>query len=169
MGHFHGQMDNVVQTVAGATAGYWSAPAYWKGQTAAYVYYAGVLEDVVNGVGDNLKMYTLSGGMLSTLPVAQSPNIFPVGSTPSVSANGATDGILWAIERQDNFKQKPGNRPAVLYAYDATNVARELYNSSQAGTRDQAGPATKYQVPTIAGGKVYVGTQTELDVYGLMK
>jgi hypothetical protein len=169
MGHFHGQHDNVVQTVAGATAGYWSAPAYWKGQTAAYVYYAGVLQDVVNGVGDNLKMYTLSGGLLSTSPVAQSPNIFPVGSTPSVSANGATDGIVWAIERQDNFKQKPGKRPAVLYAYDATNVARELYNSSQAGTRDQAGPATKYQVPTIAGGKVYVGTQTELDVYGLMK
>lgn len=169
MGHFHGQMDNVVQTVAGATAGYWSAPAYWKGQTAAYVYYSGVLQDTANGVGDNLRMYTLSGGMLSTLPIAQSPNIFPVGSTPSVSANGATDGILWAIERQDNFKQKPGNRPAVLYAYDATNVARELYNSSQAGTRDQAGPATKYQVPTIAGGKVYVGTQTELDVYGLMK
>jgi hypothetical protein len=169
MGHFHGQRDNVVQTVAGATAGYWSAPAYWKGQTAAYVYYSGVLRDVVNGVGDNLKMYTLSGGMLSTLPAAQSPNIFPVGSTPSVSANGATDGIVWAIERQDNFNQKPGNRPAVLYAYDATNVARELYNSSQAGTRDQAGPATKYQVPTIAGGKVYVGTQTELDVYGLMK
>lgn len=169
MGHFHAQHDDVAQTVAGATAGYWSAPAYWRGQTAAYVYYAGVLQDVVNGVGDYLKMYTLSGGMLSTSPVAQSPNVFPVGSTPSVSANGTTDGIVWAIERQDNFKQKPGNRPAVLYAYDATNVALELYNSSQAGTRDQAGPATKYQVPTIAGGKVYVGTQTELDVYGLMK
>jgi hypothetical protein len=147
----------------------WSTPAYWKGQSATYVYYAGVLEDTVKGVGDNLRMYTLSDGMLSTTSVAQSPNTFLVGSTPSVSANGATNGIVWAIERQDNFKQKPGNRPAVLHAYDATNVATELYNSSQAGTRDQAGPATKYQVPTIANGRVYVGTQTELDVYGLLK
>ena len=169
MGHFHDRHDGVVQTVAGATAGYWSAPAYWKGQTATYVYYAGVLEDAVKGVGDNLRMYTLSGGMLSTSSAAQSPNTFPVGSTPSVSANGATNGIVWAIERQDNFRQKPGNLPAVLHAYDATNVATELYNSSQAGTRDQAGPATKYQVPTIANGRVYVGTQKELDVYGLLK
>jgi hypothetical protein len=169
MGHFHDQNDKVVQTVAGATAGYWSAPAYWKGQTAAYVYYAGVLEDADKGVGDSLRMYTLSGGMLSTSSVAQSPNTFPVGSTPSVSANGGTNGIVWAIERQDSLAKKPGSQPAVLHAYDATNVATELYNSKQAGTRDQAGPATKYQVPTIANGKVYVGTQTELDVYGLIK
>jgi hypothetical protein len=169
MGHSHEQHDNVVQTVAGATAGYWSAPAYWKGPTATYVYYAGVLEDAVKGVGDSLRMYTLSNGMLSTTSVAQSPNTFPVGSTPSVSADGTINGIVWAIERQDNLAQKPGNRPAVLHAYDATNVATELYNSSQAGTRDQAGAATKYQVPTIANGRVYVGTQTELDVYGLLK
>jgi hypothetical protein len=169
MGHFHDQHDSIVQTVAGATAGYWSAPAYWKGRTATYIYYAGVLEDVVKGVGDNLRMYTLADGMLSTSSVAQSPNIFPVGSTPSVSANGANNGIVWAVERQDNFKEQPGNRPAVLHAYYATNVATELYNSSQAGKRDQAGPATKYQVPTIANGRVYVGTQTGLDVYGLLK
>ena len=169
MGHFHDQHDSIVQTVAGATAGYWSAPAYWKGRTATYIYYAGVLEDVVKGVGDNLRMYTLADGMLSTSSVAQSPNIFPVGGTPSVSANGTNNGIVWAVERQDNFREKPGNRPAVLHAYDATNVATELYNSSQAGRRDQAGPATKYQVPTIANGRVYVGTQTELDVYGLLK
>ena len=169
MGHFHDRHDDVPQTVAGATAGYWSAPAYWKGPAATYVYYAGVLEDPVKGVGDNLRMYTLSEGMLSSSSVAQSPTTFPVGSTPSVSANGATNGIVWAIERQDNFKQNPGNLPAVLHAYDATNVALELYNSSQAGTRDQAGPATKYQVPTIANGRVYVGTQTELDVYGPLK
>jgi hypothetical protein len=169
MGHFDDQHDHVVETVAGAAAGYWSAPAYWKGQTVAYVYYAGVLDDATKGIGDNLRMYTLSSGILSTSSVAESPNIFPVGSTPSVSSSGATNGIVWAIERQDNFRQNPGNRPAVLHAYDATNVATEFYNSKQAGTRDQAGPATKYQVPTIANGKVYVGTQTELDVYGLIK
>jgi hypothetical protein len=169
MGHFNDQHDNVVQTVAGATAGYWSAPAYWKGQTASYVYCAGVIEDAARGVGDRLRMYTLSGGVLSTSSVAQSPNVFPVGSTPSVSADGDKNGIAWAIERQDSLAQKPGTRPAILHAYDATDVATELYNSEQAGTRDRAGPATKYQVPTIANGRVYVGTQTELDVYGLMK
>jgi hypothetical protein len=169
MGHFNALRDRVVQTVAGATAGYWTAPAYWKGQTATYVYYAGVLEDAGKGVGDSLRMYTLSDGMLSTTSVAQNPNTFPVGSTPSVSANGATNGIVWAIERQDNLGKKPGDRPAVLHAYDATNVATELYNSAQAGTRDQAGPATRYVVPTIANGRVYVGTQTEVDVYGLLQ
>ncbi len=169
MGHFHAQRDYVVQTVAGATAGYWSAPAYWKGQTATYVYFAGVLQDAAKGVGDNLRMYTLADGMLSSTPVAQSSNIFPVGTTPSVSANGADNGIVWAIERQDGLGKNPGNRPAVLRAYDATNVATELYNSTQAGTRDKAGPATKYVVPTIANGRVYVGTQTEVDVYGLLK
>jgi hypothetical protein len=169
MGHFNALRDRVVQTVAGATAGYWTAPAYWKGQTATYVYYAGVLEDAGKGVGDSLRMYTLSDGMLSTTSVAQNPNTFPVGSTPSVSANGATNGIVWAIERQDNLGKKPGDRPAVLHAYDATNVATELYNSAEAGTRDQAGPATKYVVPTIANGRVYVGTQTEVDVYGLLQ
>jgi hypothetical protein len=169
MGHFHNKHDNVVQTIAGATAGYWSAPAFWKGKTASYVYYAGVLEDADIGVGDSLRMYTLTKGMLSTRSVAQSLNIFPVGSTPSVSANGDTNSVVWAIERQDNLAQTPGSQPAVLHAYDATNVAMELYNSAQAGRRDQAGPATKFQVPTIANGRVYVGTQTELDVYGLLK
>jgi hypothetical protein len=169
MGHFHNQYDNVVQTIAGATAGYWSVPAYWMGQASAYVYYAGVLKDADKGVGDTLRMYTLSRGKLSASSVAQSPNVFPVGSTPSVSANGRTNGIIWAIERQDSLTQKSGNRPAVLHAYDATNVAIELYNSNEAGTRDQAGPATKYEVPIIANGRVYVGTQTELDVHGLIK
>jgi hypothetical protein len=169
MGHFHAHRDKVVQTIAGAKAGYWSAPAYWKGQNGAYVYYGGVVEQAGKGVGDVLRMYTLSDGTLSTSSVAQSANVFPVGVTPAVSADGAVNGIVWAIERQDGLAQKPGNKPAVLHAYDATNVAVELYNSGLAGTRDQAGPATKYQVPTIANGRVYVGTQTEIDVYGLLQ
>jgi PQQ-like domain len=169
MGHFHPHRDNIVQTVAGAKAGYWSAPAYWKGQTGAYVYYSGVVADAGQGLGDALRMYTLSEGMLSPSSVAQSPNTFPVGSTPSVSANGKTNGIIWAIERQDSLARNPGKKPAVLHAFDATNVSTELYNSTQVGNRDEAGAATKYQVPVIARGKVYVGTQTELDVYGLLK
>jgi hypothetical protein len=101
--------------------------------------------------------------------VAQSPAIFEVGVTPSISANGTTNGIVWAIERQDRLGLASGTKPAVLHAYDATNIANELYNSGQAGTRDQAAPGTKYVVPTVANGRVYVGTQTEVDVYGLTK
>lgn len=169
MGHYSATKDNIVQTAQGAAAGYWSAPAYWQGATSKYVYYGGVTGDAAQGIGDYLRMFTLSAGLLSNQSVAQSPSIFPVGATPSISANGTSNGILWAIERQDPLNSNPGNQPAVLRAYDATNLAIELYNSTQAGTRDQAGPATKYQVPTIANGRVYVGTQTELDAYGMTK
>jgi hypothetical protein len=169
LGHYSGSKDNIVQTVAGAPSGYWSAPAYWRGVSSKYVYYGGVVGDASLGPGDYLKMWTLSAGVLSSAPVAQSPAIFEVGVTPSVSANGNTNGIVWAIERQDRLGLESGTKPAVLHAYDATNIANELYNSGQAGTRDQAGPGTKYVVPTVANGRVYVGTQTEVDVYGLTK
>ena len=104
---------------------------------------------------------------------------FP-GSTPSVSAAGAQNGILWALDTsQYCTSQSPGCGPTVLYAYDATNVATELWNSSKVPT-DAAGFAVKFAVPTIANGKVYVGTRGnnkgvlgatsvagELDIYGL--
>jgi hypothetical protein len=174
LGHFSSNKDNVVQTVPGAPSGYWSAPSYWQGTnsqgiTSKYIYFGGVTGDASLGPGDYLKMWTLSGGLLSTSPVAQSPAIFEVGTTPSISANGTANGILWAIERQDRLGLEPGAKPAVLHAYDATNLATELYNSAQAGTRDQAGPGAKYVVPVVANGRVYVGTQTEVDVYGLTK
>jgi hypothetical protein len=169
LGHFTSTKDNIVQTVPGAPSGYWSAPAYWLGTNSKYVYFGGVTGDASLGPGDNLKMWTLSGGLLSAAPVAQSPAIFEVGVTPSISANGSTNGIVWAIERQDRLGLNPGNKPAVLHAYDPTNLATELYNSTQGGTRDQAGPGAKYVVPTVANGRVYVGTQTEVDVYGLTK
>ena len=83
------------------------------------------------------------------------------GVTPSVSANGTTAGIVWAIVNNSG--------PAVLYAYDATNLQTELYNSTQApNNRDQTGDAVKFTVPSIVNGKVYVGTATELDVFGLL-
>jgi hypothetical protein len=121
-----------------------------------------------NGGGDYLKQYTLSNGALSTAPVAQSTNLFPVGSTPSISANGTSNGILWTIERKDILSAQPGNHTALLYAYDATNVGSTLYYSSQQQQRDATGCGNKMQQPTIANGKVYVGTQNELDVFGLL-
>jgi hypothetical protein len=76
----------------------------------------------------------------------------------TVSSNGGANGILWSIE---------ASGVNVLHAYDATNVANELYNSSQAGTRDNFGVAIRFTVPTVVNGKVYVAGQTQLSVFGL--
>jgi hypothetical protein len=117
-----------------------------------------------------------------TTPAAQSPTLyrFP-GATPSVSASGSSNGIVWAIDSNSYCtKQAPRCGPAVLHAYDATNLANELWNSAK-NSADAAGNAVKFAVPTVANGKVYVGTRGnntgdvygsttisgELDVYGL--
>jgi hypothetical protein len=149
-----------IQTIVGATHGYWSSPAYWEAAAGPAIYSA--------GHEDYLKMYSLTKGVLSETPVSQSSNIFPIGATPSVSANGQNAGIVWAVERQESLNTKPGQLPAVLYAYDATNVSNMLYNSAQNVQRDQGGCGNKFQIPTVANGKVYVGTQNELDVFGLV-
>jgi hypothetical protein len=170
LGKYNVSQDNAVEEVLGAPFGYWSSPAYWEGESGANLYLGGVTSE--GGKGDNLKMYSVTNGLLSTVPVAQSAHIFPVGTTPSVSANGTNDGIVWAVERQDSLGTQPGDRPAVLYAYDATNLTVSLYNSAQALSqgvpRDRGGCGNKYAVPTIANGRVYVGTQNELDVFGLL-
>ena len=89
---------------------------------------------------------------------------FP-GATAAVSASGTTNGIVWAM---DNSSYCVGCGPAVLHAYDATNVSVELWSSSQdTSGKDKAGNAVKFTVPTVANGKVYIGTRTEIDVYGL--
>ena len=103
---------------------------------------------------------------------------FP-GATPSVSASGASNGIVWAIDGSKFCTaQSPGCGPAVLHAFDATKLSTELWNSSQT-PGDKAGNAVKFTVPTVANGKVYIGTRGndtgsgasstpgELDVYGL--
>jgi hypothetical protein len=167
MGQYNPSADQNIETVAGTVHGYWSNPAYWQGPAAQYVYYSGTTSE--SGGGDYLKQYTLFNGLMSTTPVAQSANIYPVGSTPSISASGTSNGILWAIERKDILSALPGTHAAVLYAYDATNVSHVLYNSAQnKQLRDQGGCANKFNVPTIANGKVYVGTQNELDVFGVL-
>jgi len=74
---------------------------------------------------------------------------------------------LWVIEASTSTGESKGG-PAVLCAYEATNVSHELHNSEQAGARDTLGPAVSFTVPCIAGGKVYVGTASELDILGLL-
>jgi hypothetical protein len=115
-----------------------------------------------------LEAYTmLSDGTLSTAPssvAAVAPFRTPAPSA-SISANGSTGGIVWAL-RNESHGNPAGH--ATLYAFDASNLAHELYDSDQAGTRDLCGAAVKFTVPTIAGGRVYVGGQKAFTVYGLL-
>ena len=159
-----------VQTISGPAAGYWGGPAYWQGPNGAtYVYYSGLVSETTPPAGDKLRQFALVNGVFSPqTSLFQTSKTLLIGSTPSISANGTKGGILWAVARQDILSQKPGSKPAVLYAFDATNVSHQLYSSLTNAARDQAGPGVKFVTPTIANGKVYVPTQTELDVYGLL-
>jgi hypothetical protein len=129
-------------------------PAFWQNN----IYFLGV-----NNV---LQDYQLSNDLLSTAPTSQASTVFGFpGAIPTISANGPTNGIVWVLDAS----AFSSSGPAVVHAYDATNVATELWNSSQAANaRDQAGPAVKFTVPTVANGKVYVGGQYQLTVYGLL-
>jgi hypothetical protein len=173
LGKYNPTKDNVVQELTdppGSNAGgFWSSPAFWQGPTGGpnYVYMAGTSAE--GNEGATLDQYSLADGLLSKSPVALSTNQFNDGATPSISCCSPDgDAIVWAIERTDSLDQQPGSDPAILYAYDATDVTTMLYNSNMmANLRDQPGCGNKFQTPTIANGRVYVGTQTELDVYGL--
>ena len=157
MGGYNSTTDQVVQELAGATGGIWGMPAYWNNT----VYFGAQY--------DNLKAFSFNAngsGLLSDSAVSYSPESFAFpGPTPSISANGSANGILWAIQT-DSYGS---GGSAVLHAYDATNLANELYNSTQNGTRDTPGPAVKFAAATVAHGKVYVGTATQLAVFGLKK
>jgi hypothetical protein len=151
-----------------------STGAFWNGK----FYLAGV-----NGPLQSYSYNTVTGMFgLASVPQSSSTFGFP-GSTPSVSSSGTANGIVWALDNGNYCTlQSPGCGPAVLHAYDAMNVTNnmmtELWNSSQ-GTGNTAGNAVKFTVPTIANGKVYIGTRGnnngvagtipgELDVYGLL-
>jgi len=150
MGKFSASANNIYQQVNGALpGGIWSTPAYFNGN----VYYA--------DSGGTLKAFTVAGAKLSAAPMSQSAAQFTYpGSAPSVSANGTSNAIVWAHEYVN---------PAVLHAYDAGNLAHELYNSNQAANnRDHFGVGNKYITPTIADGKVLVGTTAGVAVFGLL-
>ena len=150
MGKFSPTANNIWQELDGVIpGGIWSTPAYFNGA----VYYG--------DAGATLKAFSvMPSAMLSSLPVSQSPSQFQYpGRATSVSASGAANGIVWAHENSN---------PAVLHAYDAANLAHELYNSNQAaGGRDHFGAGNKFITPTVADGTVFVGTTTSVAVFGL--
>jgi len=152
MGKFNPSNDNAIyQELDGVLGGgEWATAAYFNGS----MYYG--------PVGNNLMQFQFSKAKLSASPHSKSAASFTYpGTTPSVSANGSSNAIVWAIEHSD-----PND---VLHAYDATNLANEYYNSSQAGNqRDQFGTASHFGTPMIVNGKVYVGTATNVTVFGLL-
>jgi len=149
MGKFNpNSTGNVWQQLNGVLpGGIYSSPAYFNGT----VYYG--------PVGAALRAFPVQVAKLVGTPSSSTATTFTYpGTSPAVSANGTTNGIVWAHENSN---------PAVLHAYDAGNLAHELYNSSQAANgRDQFGPGNKFITPAIADGKVFVGAQANVAVFG---
>ena len=149
MGKFNPSADNIYQEFLFALpAGMYGMPAYFNG----HLYFA-----PQNG---NLFAFQFSKAKLQTPPVSSTSATFTYpGATPSISANGSSNAIVWVTENTN---------PAVLHAYDAADLSSELYNSNQAGTRDHFGAGNKFITPTIANGKVYVGTTNGVGAFGLL-
>jgi hypothetical protein len=150
---------NTVQSFS-ATSALFGTPAFWN--NGLYV----------GGLSDQLLVYTFnsSTGKFQTSPSSQTSTSFSFpGVTPSISSQGTSNGIVWALDTSQYGVPKNSGGPAVLHAYDATDLTTELWNSTQAANNsDRAGNAVKFAVPTVANGKVYVGTRSTVDVYGLL-
>ncbi|MGA2094770.1 MAG: immunoglobulin domain-containing protein [Candidatus Acidiferrum sp.] len=148
MGKFNSTADNIYQQINGQIGGVWSKPSYFNNT----VYYG--------AVGDHLKAFPITSALLALTPSSQSSASFAYpGTTPSISANGTTNGIVWAVE---------ANSTGILHAYDATNLTNELYNSNQAANNRDQFSDNKYVTPMVANGKVYVGTPNSVVVFGLL-
>jgi hypothetical protein len=148
MGKFNSTADNIYQQINGQIGGVWSKPSYFNNT----VYYG--------AVGDHLKSFPIANAKLAGMPATQSATSFAYpGTTPSISANGTSNAIVWAVENGST---------GVLHAYNATNLTSELYNSNQAANNRDQFSDNKYVTPVVANGKVYVGTPNSVVVFGLL-
>ena len=144
--------SNIYQQLSGAVTGMiYGSPAYFNG----VLYYA--------ADGDSLKSFPITNARVATSSTSATAVKFPHPSaTPTVSANGTQNGIVWALEANTNL-------PGVLHAYDPTNLTNEFYNSNQAASgRDSFGNGNKFIAPLIVNGKVYIGTQNGVAVFSLL-
>jgi hypothetical protein len=158
MGHFNPNADSqIVQSLpnifpnpgGNISSGNFSVPVYFH----SFVYFS--------PVDGPIQAFQLHNGLLSTAPTSQSAATYAFpGGMLAISANGTTNGILWAVQRVD------ATTPGVLHAYKATDLGVELYNSNQAGARDTLDIAAKFNIPLVANGKVYVASVSQLTVYG---
>ncbi len=163
MGHFTSDDSQVVQSIPDIfpngtpEPGNYSSPVYFNGT----VYFG--------PINDRIQAFQLSNGLLTTTPTSESAIVYPYpGAVFAASSNGSSNGVLWAIQRNESAIAEPGNNPAILRAYSTDDLSTELYNSTQAGARDALGPAAKFTVPLVANGRVYVLSQGELTAFGLL-
>jgi len=155
MGHHQPNNDSqIVQAVPSPGGGVYGSMAYWNHNL--YV--------VSNSSKDALRQFAVHDGKL-TLKVGSGSHFPAICATPTVSANGARDGVLWVLRSK---AWDEGDRNAVLFAFDASDASRMLYDSEQNPSRDRAGLALRFNIPTIIDGHVYVGAKREVDVYGLL-
>ncbi len=149
MGKFNASQDNIYQQISGQlSGGVWAKPSYFNGT----VYYG--------AVGDSIKAFPVATAKLTTAPSSQTVHTFGYpGATPSISASGTSNGIVWVVENGGT---------AVLHAYDATNLATELYNSNQAANGRDNFPGNKFITAMVANGKVYVGSTGNVTAFGLL-
>lgn len=150
MGKFNSNGNNVYQQISGQLAGgVWAKPSYFN----STVYYG--------AVHDAVKAFPIANGMLATTPSSQGPTQFPYpGAAPIISANNAANGIVWAVENSKN---------GVLHAYDASNLATELYNSNSAANGRDVFAGNKFITAMVANSKVFVGTPNSVVVFGLLR
>jgi hypothetical protein len=164
LGKFNPSNDNqIVQSLVGvlpngsAESGNFSTPVYFDG----YVYFG--------AVNDTVKAFQLTNGKLSTTPTSQSAAIYGVrGASFAISANSASNGILWSLQNNGASADNDVGNPGVLFAYNANDLTTELYDTSQAGSRDTLDNAVKFSIPLVANGKVFVAGQTQLTAFGLL-
>ena len=152
MGQFHSQGDAVVERIHSAGGGY-GAMAYWNG----HVFFA--------SSDDYLRDYSIENGHLK-LKTRSSIKFENPGATPSVSADGSKNAIVWAIATKT---WNGVERPAVLYAFDGDHIEQPIYASEQNSNRDRAALATRFVIPLVVNGRVYFGGRGEVEVYGLLK
>ena len=135
-------------------SGIYGAPAYWNG----HLYYY--------GSEDALKEFVVQDGGMAVVPSHQSSSTSPFsGGTPTISANGKTNGVVWVVESR---AWNRGGTRAVLKAFAALDVGQQLYTSDQNSARDGAGEAVRFAIPTVVNGRVYFGVRKAAEVYGLI-
>lgn len=149
LGGYNTTYDDVIEEITGFPFELTGVPSYWNGSL------------YVAGDRDYIKRFPLVNGTLMTPPLSQTTVVFggEGAASTSITANGTSNGILWALEHSAH----------ILYAFDPTNLANELYSSKQAlHSRDTLGELIRFATPTISNGKVYVGGKSTLTVYGLL-
>jgi hypothetical protein len=157
--------DFNLQTVTIGGPGVWGNPSFFldqpgsgqPGTGSGLIYYW--------GTSSPMKAFRITNGVINPTPVTTSDPLsfgFP-GAQPSISANGTSNAIAWAL-RVDNFGQ---NGPATLFAFNASNFQQQFYNSNATGLRDRSGSSVKFIFPIVSNGHVYAGSNGFLSVFGL--